>query len=84
MDKAAVLIDGAYLDAVNRNVFGRKRIVLEKFSDELCKLDCNRFRSYYYHCPPFQDSPPTQIQRQYKANYDRYIHRILKKTQIYR
>lgn len=82
LDKVAVLIDGGYLDAVNRNIFGRKRIELEKLSDELCKPDCTRFRTYYYHCPPYQDNPPTPQQREFKANYDKYIHRIRQKPRF--
>lgn len=82
MDKAAVLIDGGYLDKVNTNVFGRRRIDLEKFSDELCKPDCVRFRTYYYHCPPYQYNPPTLQQRRFKASYDKFIHKIRQKPRF--
>lgn len=76
MDKSVVLIDGGYLDAINRDHFGRKKIDLIKLSNELCKPNCTRFRTYYYHCPPWQDNPPEDYQKRKKANYDKYIHRL--------
>jgi len=33
MDRAAVLIDGGYIDALNRDTFGRQKIDLEAFSN---------------------------------------------------
>jgi uncharacterized LabA/DUF88 family protein len=65
-DKAAVFIDGGYLDHV-LNFFHRPSIDYQKFSDELCRRSGGfaRFRTYYYHCAPHQGDPPTpdEVQR---------------------
>jgi uncharacterized LabA/DUF88 family protein len=82
MDNAVVLIDGGYLDALNRDVFGKKRIDLLRLSEELCKPDCERFRTYYYHCPPYQDDPPTPEQQIKKAGYDKYVSRLQRKPRF--
>jgi uncharacterized LabA/DUF88 family protein len=76
MDKAAVLIDGGYIDAINRDHFGRQKIDLLSFSSILCEPDCTRFRTYYYNCPPYQGNPPTEYQKSRKAGYDRYINKL--------
>jgi len=73
MDKAAVLIDGAYVNRLNHDHFGMKRIDYLRFSDGLCQPNCERFRTYYYNCSPYQDSPPTQEQRQRKADMDKFL-----------
>ena len=73
MEKAAVLIDGGYIRALNRDHFGMKSIDFQKFSDDLCKPDYERFRTYYYICPPYQDNPPTPQQRQKKAGMDSFL-----------
>lgn len=82
MDKAVVLLDGGYVDALNRDHFGRKRIEYERFSDGLCQPDCARFRTYYYNCPPYQDDPPTPDQSLKTSNYNRFIARLQKKPRF--
>jgi uncharacterized LabA/DUF88 family protein len=82
MDKAVVLLDGGYIDALNRDIFGRKRINYQRLSEELCEPDCVRFRTYYYNCPPYQNDPPTPDQRQRKASYDRFIHRLRRRPRF--
>ncbi len=60
MDYAAVFLDGGYLDKV-LEVFNFIAIDYEAFSDELCRRSggFSRFRTYYYHCAPYQSNPPT-------------------------
>ncbi len=58
MDKAAVFIDGGYLSKVLKNVFGESAIDFLKLSDLVCG-GCERFRTYYYNCMPYQSNPPT-------------------------
>lgn len=43
------------------DAFGRPPIDFEFFSDELCRRSGGfaRFRTYYYHCPPYRGEPPT-------------------------
>ena len=71
MDKAVVLIDGGYLNKICDNIFHR-RVYIDRLGDALCQPNYSRFRTYYYNCPPYQDTPPTEDQRNRKENYDRF------------
>lgn len=73
MDKAAVLIDGGYIRALNRSQFGMKNIDYLRFSVSLCGPNCERFRTYFYICPPYQDTPPTEDQKRRKAEMDSFL-----------
>ena len=69
MGKAVVLIDGGYLAKV-LEVKGRPPFSFEAFSDLLCKrAGCERIRTYYYHCRPYQSNPPTASE---KAKYSEF------------
>ncbi len=63
MSRIAIFIDGAYLGYVLKDEFGLVKIdygvLAEKLADGLDIL-----RTYYYHCPPFQSSTPTQEERE--------------------
>lgn len=74
--KAAVLIDGGYIRALNKNHFGLRKIDFLRLSDLLCKPDCTRFRTYYYIAPPYQDATPTPKQRQMKADMDKFLYNL--------
>jgi len=74
-EKAAVLIDGGYLRAILKNYFQRARIDFLAFSDELCG-DCERFRTYYYICPPYQSPTPTLDERRRTSDMDRLLYNI--------
>lgn len=71
-DKVAVFIDGGYVRAILKDYYHEQRIDFLKLSEELCQ-GCERFRSYYYMCPPYQSQTPSQEERQYKADYDKFI-----------
>jgi len=74
MNKAVVFLDGAYVNKVLENVFHRPPFSYEKFTDVLCqKADCQRVRTYYYNCPPYQSNPPTTIESQRTAKFDKFI-----------
>jgi len=51
MERAAVLIDGGYLDKV-RLAFNKPLLDATKFSDIICGDHCERFRTYYYDALP--------------------------------
>lgn len=54
--EAAILIDGGYLDNVNRDFFSSARIDFLKFSEEISTQYLSGmpiFRSYYYDAPPW-------------------------------
>jgi len=73
MPKAVVLIDGGYLNKVLEKVFNKPPFNYEKFSDILCdRADCQRVRTYYYNCPPYQSNPPTEIERKRISDFDRF------------
>lgn len=79
MEKAAVFIDGGYFSKVQKYVFPTSNIDFEKFSDDLCKEQgCERLRSYYYSCMPYQDSPPTEEQSKRYARMDSFIYNLKK------
>lgn len=69
MARLAIFIDGAYLDYVLRDHFSNTRIDLHKLSQEITRIvgdstigGIDLLRTYYYHCLPYQSSPPTQAE----------------------
>ncbi|MEM3485914.1 MAG: NYN domain-containing protein [Candidatus Methanomethylicaceae archaeon] len=74
-DKVAVFIDGGYVRAILKKRFNELPIDYLKFSEELCK-GCERFRTYYYNCPPYQSPSPTPEERRRKSDYDRFIEKL--------
>ncbi len=82
-DYAVVLLDGGYIDKIleafatrdARGTVSYLSIDYEAFSDELCRRSGNftRFRTYYYHCMPYQSNPPTQEERDRYANKHRFF-----------
>jgi len=76
-DYAAVFLDGGYLDK-GLEGFGFPTIDYQAFSDAICKQsgDFIRFRTYYYHAPPFQSGSPTPEERTRYANKMRFFNRF--------
>jgi len=70
MERAAVFIDGGYLDTV-LITFGKLRIDYHSFAEELCR-GCERFRTYYYHAMPYQSPDPTEEESKKYANMHRF------------
>lgn len=70
MGRAAVFLDEGYFDKVTQN-YGNIRVDYESFSDSVCEPD-RRFRTYWYHCPPWQSDPPTEEERERFGNYQRF------------
>jgi hypothetical protein len=52
MARAAIFIDGAYLDFTLRQEFAGVRIDYGKLSSELLPAGMDLLRTYYYCCPP--------------------------------
>lgn len=59
MARAAIFIDGAYLDKTLELAFSGIRIDYEKLI-HLLTPDNDLLRAYYYHCLPYKGNPPTQ------------------------
>ncbi|OPY53797.1 MAG: NYN domain protein [Methanosaeta sp. PtaU1.Bin060] len=76
-NRAAVLIDGAYLTKILDVDFGKPKIDLAKFSDILCG-DYERLRTYYYNCMPYQSCPPTEEERRRFAAMDKFVYTLRK------
>ena len=79
MDDCIVFIDGAYLSLVSKFLGGGKHLKfdIKKFSEILAKnenLVCKEI--FYYNCPPFQGTPPTDEQEKRKAGYDKFISKL--------
>lgn len=58
MSRLAIFIDGAYLDWVQKEVF-HVHSDLQKLAAELT-TGKELYRTYYYHCLPYQSNPPTR------------------------
>ncbi len=79
MVNCAVFIDGAYLSLVSK-FLGKGRHLqfdIKKLAENLAKkegLNCKEI--FYYNCPPFQGTPPTEEQTKRKAGYDKFISKL--------
>lgn len=62
MDRAAVLVDGGYLQRVLKDLYGMPRLDYSQLS-RWAADGYQLFRTYFYDCLPYQDDPPTQEQR---------------------
>lgn len=73
--RAAIFIDGAYLDWILRNELDLARIDYGKFSQALAAgLDI--LRTYYYHCEPYQGSPPTTEEAARLSKMQSFLHNL--------
>ena len=77
MPRCAIIIDGGYLDKVMANDFAGAHLDMGKLGDEL-GAGMERLRTYYYHCMPFQSTPPTEEERRRYSSMESYILRLKK------
>jgi len=75
MDRSAIFLDGGYIDRVLSDEFGGARIDYGKLAD-LVAQGSERLRAYYYHCMPYQGSPPTAEERERHARMDSFIYHL--------
>lgn len=81
MEESIVFIDGAYLSLVSK-FLGKGRHLkfsIKKFAEILAEkenLICKEI--FYYNCPPFQRTPPTNEQTRRKAGYDKFTSKLRK------
>jgi len=57
--RVAIFIDGAYLGYLLKDEFGLVKIDYKALAEKMAD-GVDILRTYYYHCPPFQSSNPTQ------------------------
>jgi uncharacterized LabA/DUF88 family protein len=64
MEKPAILVDGGYLEKTLINEFNRSKINYTKLPEKIeARIPGSSvFRTYYFHCLPYMDSPPTKEQ----------------------
>ena len=72
MDRCAIFIDGAYIDKLFQNHLGGVRPDHAKLAAHV-STGCDLLRTYYYHCLPYQSSPPTNDERQRFSSAEKYM-----------
>jgi len=90
MDKVGVFIDGGFLAVLTKYVFPNedgtpRQIDQHLFSKNLCEENGGELlRTYFYHCPPYQSTYPSDDEKRRKKGYDSWINALkqLKKIQI--
>ncbi len=81
MDKVAIFVDMGYLNKItSRN--GNLKIDFNKMPSNLILAGEQHYRTYIYHCPPYQGNPPTADEKLRKSKYDKYIHNIAKGDRV--
>lgn len=79
MENCVIFIDGAYLSLISKFIDKGKplRFDIKKFAENLAEdqnLICKEV--FYYNCPPFQGTPPTEKQEKMKSGYDKFISKL--------
>lgn len=74
--RAAVFLDGGYLDYLLRNSFGGARIDYGALASRMAGDGHSLLRAYYYHCLPYQSSPPSQEESQRFASAQRFFNTL--------
>jgi uncharacterized LabA/DUF88 family protein len=65
------------LARVLKDEYGEAAVDFGVLSEKLCQ-GCERLRTYYYTCMPYQSSPPTAEERARYAAMDRFIYSLKK------
>ena len=74
-DKVGIFIDGAYLDRIFQDEFRSPRVDYEKLASWLAQ-GIPIFRTYYYHCLPYQSNPPTSDESQRFSKRQSFYNRL--------
>jgi uncharacterized LabA/DUF88 family protein len=79
MEDGIIFIDGAYLSLVSKFLGNGRpfRFNIKKLAENLAAdqgLVCKEI--FYYNCPPFQGTLPTEEQERRKAGYDKFISKL--------
>lgn len=64
--RLAIFLDGGYLDRVLKDL-NSSRISYERLAHHIAETvypGIDLLRTYYYNCPPYQSSPPTEEEKQ--------------------
>lgn len=74
MTRLAIFIDGAYLDWIQREKFN-VHTDLQKLVTEISHGK-ELYRTYYYHCLPYQSNPPTQDEARRFSRTQKFFYSI--------
>ena len=72
MSRAAVFIDGAYIEFLIREEFAEMRVDFARLSQRLA-ANKELLRTYYYHCLPYQGANPTEEEAKRYTNKLRFF-----------
>ena len=72
MGRVAIFIDGGYWHKILRNHFGNPQVDFTKLPIELAEGQ-EILRTYFYDCLPYQDNPPTEVQKRFSSSRNRFI-----------
>ncbi len=84
-DSVAIFIDGGYLEKVLKEDFGQPKVDFKKLSLEIVRQvggGRTLYRTYYYNCPPFQSSVPTDEERRRLASQESFIHALKQPSRL--
>lgn len=73
MGVTAVFIDGAYLEKVLQHDHDKAKIDFKRFVDVMVGKDSELLRAYYYHCLPYQSSPPSEDEKRRYGKRDSFF-----------
>jgi uncharacterized LabA/DUF88 family protein len=71
MSRIAIFIDGAYLDFLLKDEFKLAKIRHDALAAKMAQ-GTEILRTYYYNCPPYQSSTPTDDERDRFARAQRF------------
>ena len=74
-DRVALFIDGAYLQRVLADEFGRANIDFGRLSEQMAG-DAKVLRTYYYNCLPYQSRSPSEQDQERFDNARRFYHSL--------
>ena len=74
-NRAAIFIDGGYLDWIVKQELGQARIDYGKLSEALAG-GIPILRTYYYHCEPHQSNPPTKEESERLSKMQSFLQRL--------
>lgn len=83
MAKLAVFLDGGYVDALARYQFAGVRVDYQRLGEEIHRRvaddtadPVDLLRAYYYDCPPYQSSTPTEQERERYRRKRNFLHSL--------
>jgi len=77
--RLACFIDGGYLDKILRDEFAGTRVDYSRLVAALAsqvKPGIDVLRTYYYHCLPYQGTPPTPDESQRVSSMQKFLDKI--------